>query len=154
LISRQGVLEGCIVCWRLFLVVILSLVFIATTRISRIKRSVAWIFSSVPGVPEKRVATMLGLIVRFIPVIFKRAGEVTAAQHARCVGLRKNPLFRLKTFSLPLLGGVFRDAGNLAMAMEARCYTEQGIRGVAPASKKDWVVLVAGIGLCGAAWMA
>lgn len=153
-IGRQGVLEGAIVCWRLLLVVILSLVFIATTRISQIKRSVAWMFTYVPGVPEKRVATMLGLIVRFIPVIFEKAGEVTAAQHARCVGRRKNPLFRLKTFSIPLLGGVIRDAGNLAVAMEARCYAEQGIRGVTPASKKDWVVLMAGISLCGAALMA
>ena len=147
-IGKQGLVEGAIVCWRFLLVVALGLVFISTTRVSEIKRSVAWFFQPVPGVPEKRVATMLGLIVRFIPVIFKKAGEVTMAQHARCIGSRKNPFFRLKIFTIPLLRSVFRDAGNLAMAMEARCYSEHGAIHVAAASRNDWILLIAGSSLC------
>ena len=147
-IGKKGLVEGAIVCWRFLLVVALGLVFISTTRVSEIKRSVAWFFQPVPGVPEKRVATMLGLIVRFIPVIFKTAGEVTMAQHARCIGSRKNPFFRLKIFTIPLLRSVFRDAGNLAMAMEARCYSEHGANHVAVASRRDWILLIAGSSLC------
>jgi len=147
-IGNKGLVEGAIVCWRFLLVVALGLVFISTTRVSEIKRSVAWFFQPVPGVPEKRVATMLGLIVRFIPVIFKKAGEVTMAQHARCIGSRKNPFFRLKIFTIPLLRSVFRDAGNLAMAMEARCYSEHGAIHVAAASRNDWILLIAGSSLC------
>lgn len=147
-IGKNGLVQGAIVCWRFLLVVALGLVLISTTRVADIKRSVAWFFRPVPGVPEKRVATMLGLIVRFIPVIFKKAGEVTAAQQARCVGRRKNPFFRLKAFTIPLLRGIFRDAGNLAMAMEARCYSEHSIRATASASPRDWAMLAAGSGLC------
>jgi len=147
-IGEKGLVEGAMVCWRFLLVVGLSLVLIATTRVADIKRSVAWFFRPVPGVPEKRVATMLGLIVRFIPVIFKKAGEVTAAQQARCIGRRKNPIFRLKAFTIPLLRAIFRDASNLAMAMEARCYSEHGIRATASATPSDWTILAAGSGLC------
>jgi len=147
-IGKKGLVEGAIVCWRFLLVVALGLILISTTRVADIKRSVAWFFRPVPGVPEKRVATMLGLIVRFIPVIFKKAGEVTAAQQARCIGRRKNPFFRLKAFTIPLLRGIFIDAGNLAMAMEARCYSEHGIRATAPATPSDWAMLAVGSGLC------
>ena len=147
-IGKNGLIEGAIVCWRFLLVIILGLVFISTTRVSLIKRSVAWILSPIPGVPEKRVATMLGLVVRFIPVIFTKAKEVTAAQHARCIGCRKNPFYRLKIFTIPLLRSVFRDAGNLAMAMEARCYSEHGVIHVDAASRRDWIILIAGTSLC------
>ena len=147
-IGKRGLVEGAIVCWRFLLVVSMGLVFISTTRVSEIKRSVAWFFKPVPGVSEKRIAIMLGLIVRFIPVIFKKADEVTAAQHARCIGQRKNPFFRLKAFTIPLLRGVFADADKLSTAMEARCYSEQGIRKIASASKKDWIILIAGGSLC------
>ena len=147
-VGKKGVVQGAVVCWRFLLVVILGLVFVATTRVSDIKRSVAWFFKPLPGVPEKRVAITLGLIVRFIPVIFAKAGEVSAAQQARCVGHRHNPIFRLKTFASPLLRGVFMDAGNLAMAMEARCYSEQGIRPKDSATPKDWVSLAVGSSLC------
>jgi len=39
-ISKQGVYEGLLVCWRLFLIVFLSLAFISTTRPSEIKAAV------------------------------------------------------------------------------------------------------------------
>ena len=106
------------------------------------------VFKPVPGVPEKRLAVSLGLIVRFIPVIFTKAAEVAAAQQARCINFRKNPFYRLKAFSIPLLRGVFSDAGNLAVAMEARCYSEEGIQDVSSASPKDWAMLIAGASLC------
>ena len=152
-IGKKGVVQGAVVCWRFLLVAVLGLLFVSTTRISAIKRSVAWFFRPLPGVPEKRVAVTLGLIVRFIPVIFEKAGEVSAAQHARCIAQRKNPVFRLKTFTVPLLKGVFITAGNLAMAMEARCYSEQGIRPVNAATMRDWVVLAAGSSLCTVAFL-
>jgi len=147
-VGKAGLIGGAIVCWRLLLVVVLGLVFISSTRISQIKHAVAWFFTPVPWVPEKRVATMLGLVVRFIPVIFIRAGDVAAAQNARCVGSRRNPFYRLKVFSVPMLRSVFRDAGNLAAAMEARCYSEDASRGLMKAAKSDWLVLISGGSLC------
>jgi len=83
--------------------------------------------------------------VRFIPVIFQKAQDVSEAQKARCVTLRKNPLYRLQALTMPLMRGIFQNADKLAMAMTARCYDEN--RSITPkkARRSDWIMLGAGI---------
>lgn len=147
-LSKQGAMEGAMVCWRLLTVVLLGFLFISTTRISSIKASVQRLLAPVPFIPEKRLATMMGLIVRFIPVIFQKSRDISQAQKARCVELRKNPLYRLKTFVMPLMRGVFQDADKLAMAMIARCYHENQPLEALATRKKDWLVLAFGGGVC------
>jgi len=146
-ISKQGLIEGSLICWRLLTVVLLGFLFISSTRISAIKKSVQRLLTHVPFIPEKRMATMMGLIIRFIPVIFQKTRDISEAQKARCVELRKNPLYRLQTFVMPLMRGVFQDADKLAMAMIARCYDEDQPAETPAARKSDWLVLVSG-GLC------
>jgi energy-coupling factor transporter transmembrane protein EcfT len=110
ILSKNGMREGALVCWRLFLVIYLGTLFISTTRISQIKRSVEWFLSPIPLIPAKRIATMMGLIVRFIPVIFQKTREVSEAQRARCAENIKNPFIRLKRLAFPMVGRVFQDA--------------------------------------------
>jgi len=146
--TRQGMLDGILVCWRLLLVVLMGLVFVSSTRISAIKSAVERLLSPIPFIPEKRVATMMGLIVRFIPVIFQKARDVGEAQQARCVGNRKNPIYRLQVLAMPLLRGIFQDADKLAMAMTARCYDENQKIAPKKARSIDWVVLAIGGSFC------
>ena len=47
--SRQGLVDGGMVCWRLLLVVVLGLGLVFTTRVSEIKRSVAWFSNQYPA---------------------------------------------------------------------------------------------------------
>ena len=143
-VSKQGLKEGFMVCWRMLMVALLGFLFISSTRISSIKWAVQRLLAPVPFLPEKRLATMMGLIVRFIPVIFQKSHAISEAQKARCVECRKNPLYRLETFVMPLMRGVFQDADKLALAMLARCYDENKSAEAAPAKKNDWLVLVAG----------
>lgn len=143
-ISKQGLMEGTMVCWRLLIVVLLGFLFISSTRISAIKKSVQRLLAPVPFIPEKRMATMMGLIVRFIPVIFQKTRDISDAQKARCVELRKNPLYRVEAFVMPLMRGVFQDADKLAMAMVARCYDENQSVETPAARKSDWLVLASG----------
>ncbi|MBW2514053.1 MAG: energy-coupling factor transporter transmembrane protein EcfT, partial [Deltaproteobacteria bacterium] len=143
-LSKQGAMEGAMVCWRLLMVVLLGFLFISTTRISAIKTSVQHLLAPVPFIPEKRLATMMGLIVRFIPVIFQKTHDISQAQKARCVELKKNPLYRLESFVMPLMRGVFQDADKLAMAMIARCYHENQPLETLAACKKDWLALASG----------
>jgi len=143
-LSKQGLMEGAMVCWRLLMVVLLGFLFISSTRISAVKWSVQKLLSPVPFIPEKRMATMMGLIVRFIPVIFQKIRDISEAQKARCVEYRKNPLFRLQTFAMPLMRGVFQDADKLAMAMVARCYDENQPVENKTAKKTDWLALTTG----------
>ncbi len=146
--TKQGMLEGLLVCWRLLLVVLLGYIFVSSTRISAIKIAVEKLLAPIPLIPEKRVATMMGLIVRFIPVIFQKAKDVSEAQKARCVDNRKNPIYRLQVLTMPLMRGIFQDADKLAMAMTARCYDENQTIVSKKARPIDWLALVLAGSFC------
>lgn len=112
-------------CWRLLLVVLMGILLMATTRVALIRTALAWYMKPVPLVDEKMMATMVGLVVRFLPVILFQASEISDAQRARGIERRKNPFLRLMKFSIPLFRRVFLCADELAVAMQARCYSEQ-----------------------------
>jgi biotin transport system permease protein len=141
-ISMHGLYEGALICWRLFLVVLVGLLFVSTTRPSQIKAAVEWFLNPIPFVSGKRLATMLSLVMRFIPVILNQARENADAQKARCVENRKNPIYRLKKIGFPLLRRTFETADELAVAMEARCYSENRTEPEFTARLRDWMVLM------------
>lgn len=116
--------EALLVCWRLLLVVLMGLLLMATTRTTDIRAALVWYLKPVPLVDEKMAATMLGLVVRFLPEILFQAAEISDAQRARGIDRRKNPLVRLMRFSIPLFRRVFLSADELVAAMQARCYNE------------------------------
>lgn len=147
-ISQEGLIDGALVCWRLLVVVFLGLLFIATTRSSQIKAAVQWFLKPVPWIPEAKVATMISLTARFVPVILNQANETAAAQRARLVENRKNPVFRLIILGIPLIRRTFENADNLAIAMEARCYTENRTDPVLEFSKKDGGILSLALLFC------
>ena len=148
-ITRQGVYTGILVCWRILLVIGLGLLFVRSTRTSEIRAALTWLLEPVPFIPASRVSTMISLIVRFIPVIFNQMRETDAAQQARGIGNRKNPIYRLQKFMIPLVLSVFRDADKLIVAMDSRCYTEKRTAVELAAHKIDWIGLfvVSGVSL-------
>jgi energy-coupling factor transporter transmembrane protein EcfT len=147
-ISMQGIYNGILVCWRLAVIVILGFAFISTTRPSAIKAAVQWFLKPVPFIPEKKVAVMMGLILRFVPVILDQARETAEAQKARAVENRKNPVYRLAKFGFPLIRRTFERADDLVVAMEARAFTEHRTDPELTAGKRDWVVLMVVCCLC------
>jgi len=147
-ISMQGITNGILVCWRLALIVILGFAFISTTPPSAIKAAVQWFLKPVPFIPEKKVAVMMGLILRFVPVILDQARETAEAQKARGVENRKNPVYRLIKLSFPILRRTFERADNLVLAMEARCFIENRTDPELVTQKRDWVALMAVCCLC------
>ena len=147
-ISMQGIYNGILVCWRLAVIVILGFAFISTTRPSAIKAAVQWFLKPVPFFPEKKVAVMMGLILRFVPVILDQARETAEAQKARAVENRKNPVYRLTKFGFPLIRRTFERADDLVVAMEARAFTEHRTDPELTAGKRDWVVLMVVCCLC------
>jgi biotin transport system permease protein len=147
-VTREGLYEGAIVCWRLVVVIMTGLSFILTTRSSEIKAAVEWMLKPFPWVPAKRIAIMLSLIVRFIPVIFEQAQKTAEAQRARGVENRKNPVYRLKMFGIPLMRRIFERADKLALAMEARCYSENRTDSLLSSGVRDWIALSCVVCLC------
>jgi energy-coupling factor transporter transmembrane protein EcfT len=147
-VTREGLFEGAMVCWRLIVVIMTGISLILTTRPSEIKAAVEWALNPVPMIPGKRIATMMSLIVRFVPVIFEQAKETMAAQRARAVENRTNPAYRLKMFGIPFLRRIFEKADKLALAMEAWCYSENRTDPRLSSNIKDWLALFGVVCLC------
>ncbi|MCG8633863.1 MAG: energy-coupling factor transporter transmembrane protein EcfT [Desulfobacterales bacterium] len=123
-VTGEGLFQGALVALRFFLVMVLGLTFSATTRPADMKAAVQWFLAPVPFIPEKRVGIMISLALRFFPLIFSQAGETRQAIRARCGSRQKNPVKRITTMALALLTKSVQSADGLAMAMEARCYTD------------------------------
>lgn len=146
-LSRQGAMEGALISWRLLLVAATGILFVFCTRPSAIKAAVQWLLKPLPLVPEKRVAVMLSLVVRFIPVILNQARDTLDAQRARGIENRRNPVVRLSRLAVPMLRRIFSDADQLALAMESRCYSEDRSDPALSVSPQDWLALGAGVSI-------
>lgn len=120
--SRQGLESGLVLAGRLMAIALFGLLLTFTTRPSHIRGAVEWFLTPVPLVPEQQVATMIGLLVRFIPVILNQSAELDDALRARAIDNRRNPVRRMTFLAMPLLRRTFVTADRLALAMEARCY--------------------------------
>jgi energy-coupling factor transporter transmembrane protein EcfT len=147
-ISKQGLTAGLLVCWRLVFIVLLGFTLISTTRPAEIKAAVQWYLKPVPLIPEKKVAMMMGLILRFVPLIFDQAAEIADAQKARCVQNRRNPVYRLIKLGFPLMRRTFERADDLVAAIEARGFTENRTDPGLVSHRRDWIALLVLSGLC------
>jgi energy-coupling factor transporter transmembrane protein EcfT len=139
-ITREGLREGALIALRLALVFLVGTLLMATTRPAEVKAGVQWFLKPLPFVPAERVGTMLGLLVRFIPVIFEEVSRVSDAQRARAVENRRNPLRRAVKLGVPIMRRVFERSDQLALAMEARCYSERRTAPVLRAARRDWLL--------------
>jgi len=152
-VSREGMQAGAVTVWRLFLVVLFGLLFVATTRAATIKAAVVWFLRPFPRLPAQRIGTMLGLVLRFIPLVFLQASATLDAQRARGVESRRNPFYRLTCFAIPFLRRLFLSADRFTEAMEARCYTEIRTDPVLLARPRDWWILSSVSGAIALLWL-
>lgn len=78
------------------------------------------------GVPVHEVAMMMSIALSFIPILIEELDKIMKAQSARGADFESKKLsVRMKSMVpilVPLFVSAFRRAGDLANAMEARCY--------------------------------
>ena len=76
--------------------------------------------------PAHELAMMMTIALRFIPTLIEEADKIMKAQMARGADFESGNLIKRAKAMIPLLVplfvSAFRRAGDLAMAMEARCY--------------------------------
>ena len=76
--------------------------------------------------PAHEMAMMMSIALRFIPTLMEEADKIMKAQTARGADFESGNLINRAKAMVPLLVplfvSAFRRAGDLAMAMEARCY--------------------------------
>jgi biotin transport system permease protein len=123
-VHLKGFEPAALACWRLGLILGYSVLFTFVTRPREVQEAVVWYLKPFPFFPARRLALMISLTLRFLPLILDQAEEVRAASRARLGDRRKNPLPRMKYFILPVFRRSLLRADELAVGLAARGYRE------------------------------
>ena len=157
-LSVEGTLNAILYSFRLILLVLGSSLLTLTTPPVTLTDGLERLFSPLRVIrfPAHELAMMMTIALRFIPTLLEEADKIMKAQTARGADFETGNLFnRAKAMiplMVPLFVSAFRRAGDLAMAMEARCY--RGGEGrtrlhVLKMQKTDYLALVATAALIG-----
>ncbi len=68
---------------------------------------------------------MVGLSIRFLPLIIEQVQQIAYAQKARCSDNQKNPVKKIIKLVPAVLRKTFQTADSLALAMESRGFSEE-----------------------------
>ena len=127
-ITREGLTQAVHYSLRLvFLVIGTSLLTLTTSPIA-LSDGIELLLSPLKRLhfPAHELAMMMSIALRFIPTLLEEADKIMKAQMARGADFETgNLIARAKAMVpllVPLFVSAFRRAGDLAMAMEARCY--------------------------------
>ena len=151
-ISREGLEQAVHYSLRLvFLVMGTSLMTLTTSPIA-LSDGIEMLLSPLKKLhfPAHELAMMMSIALRFIPTLMEEADKIMKAQMARGADFESgNLLARAKAMVpllVPLFVSAFRRAGDLAMAMERRCYhggeNRTRLR-VLKIPKNDWIAAAA-----------
>lgn len=154
-ISYEGLSQAIHYSLRLvFLVLGTSLMTLTTSPIA-LSDGIEMLLSPLKKVhfPAHELAMMMSIALRFIPTLMEEADKIMKAQMARGADFESgNLLARAKAMVpllVPLFVSAFRRAGDLAMAMESRCYhggeNRTRLR-VLKITRNDWIA-AAGVAL-------
>ena len=147
-ITKEGFLQALFYALRLaFLVVGTSLLTLTTSPVA-LSDAIEILLSPLKKIhfPAHELAMMMTIALRFIPTLLEETDKIMKAQMARGADFESgNLLSRAKAMVpllVPLFVSAFRRAGDLAMAMESRCY--HGGEGrtrlrVLKLTRNDWI---------------
>jgi energy-coupling factor transport system permease protein len=146
--SLEGFEKGLQLAARFVLLLLFASLLTATTDPSAITCGVERMLRPLPlrwlGIGSFELATMMNISITFLPLLFERVERTKAAQIARGMDFAKNPFHSIPALTIPLLRGIIRDAGELALAMESRAYQGKRRTSIYELSmqKRDWISLL------------
>ncbi|MCE5343995.1 MAG: energy-coupling factor transporter transmembrane protein EcfT [Eubacteriales bacterium] len=127
-IAKEGVLLAVHFSMRLIFLVVGTSVLTLTTSPVALSDGIEILLKPLKVVhfPSHELAMMMTIALRFIPTLIEETDKIMKAQQARGADFESgNLIARAKAMVpllVPLFVSAFRRAGELAMAMEARCY--------------------------------
>ena len=127
-ITKDGLYRGFFMGLRLVLLIFGSSLLTLTTKPIELTDGLEKLLSPLAkiGLPAHELAMMMTIALRFIPTLLDETDKIMKAQTARGAdfenGSIKEKARALVPLLVPLFVSAFRIAGDLAMAMEARCY--------------------------------
>jgi len=152
-ISKEGVIFGGLMALRLAIIIIATAMLTLTVSYLQLTDALESLMQPVLKSQAHEVALMMGIALRFLPLLLLEAEKIFKAQLARGADFEQGNVFRraylLFPILLPLFIQAFRTAEELAVAMEARCYTGgQGrtrLRELKIMPGDYWVMVIMGI---------
>lgn len=127
-ISKEGIELAVSMAVRLILLILGSSLMTFTTTPNQLTDGMERLLSplKVFHVPVHEIAMMMSIALRFIPILLEETDKIMKAQQARGADFESGGVLRRAKAMIPILVplfiSAFRRAGDLAMAMEARCY--------------------------------
>ena len=127
-ITKEGVIRAIFMALRLVLLITGASLLTLTTSPIQLTDGIERLLSPLAKIkfPAHEIAMMMSIALRFIPTLMEETDRIMKAQAARGAVFDKGGLIARAKAIIPLLVplfvSAFRRAGDLAMAMEARCY--------------------------------
>lgn len=127
-VSREGIEDGVLTAVRLLIIYLSSCLLTITTSPVKLSSGLEGILYPLHwlGVPVQQLSMMIGTALRFVPTFIEEAETITKAQKSRGAPFNSNKItVRIKAevaVIIPLLASSLQRAGDLALAMESRCY--------------------------------
>lgn len=127
-LSSKGISQGARVAVNVILMTAAANLLMMTTKPLKLISAIEWYLSPLRliGVPTGDIAMILGIAIRFIPVLLAEAESIRLAQTARGADFSSKGIINraaaLMPLVIPIFIAAFRRADELALAMEARGY--------------------------------
>lgn len=127
-ITKEGLKLAFSMAVRLILLIIGSSLMTFTTTPNQLTDGLESLLGPLKKirVPVHEMAMMMSIALRFIPILLEETDKIMKAQQARGADFETGGILRrakaMVPILVPLFISAFRRAGDLAMAMEARCY--------------------------------
>lgn len=128
-ISKEGFRIAVFMAIRLIYLIIGSSMMTLTTTPNQLTDGLESLLGPLKHikVPVHEIAMMMSIALRFIPILLEETDKIMKAQIARGADFESGNLIKKAKSLIPLLVplfiSAFRRANDLAMAMEARCYS-------------------------------
>ena len=127
-LTKEGIIRAIFMAIRLVLLIFGSSLLTLTTKPIELTDGLERLMLPlrVIGLPAHELAMMMTIALRFIPTLLDETDKIMKAQSSRGADFESGNLIErakgLVPLLVPLFVSAFRIAGDLAMAMEARCY--------------------------------
>lgn len=127
-ITREGIIQGAKMLYRLFFLITGTSLLTLTTSPLQLTDGIETLLRPLSKikVPSHEIAMMMTIAIRFIPTLAEETDKIMKAQTARGADFESGNIIRrakaMVPLLIPLFVSAFRRADELATAMEARCY--------------------------------
>ena len=128
-ITKEGISFAIRMALRLSLLILGSSIMTLTTTPTQLTDALETLMNPLKKVhvPVHEIAMMMSIALRFIPILIDETNKIMKAQMARGADFESGNIITKAKNMIPLLVplfvSAFRRANDLALAMEARCYS-------------------------------